>query len=228
VEEIKLQAVREMGVPEMPHHIATGSHMRAAVSVRETLEERALSWLKAKDDRSKEAAYCMRIIGTKARNAAKREPAKEKRKAVRKMLRRAGETPKTKSDWLREADKWFSRFIRLRDSKAVSDAHCVVCVTCQEIDYITDADNGHWIRRENWGTRFHENNCHSQCKKCNGFRGGEEYKHECAIAKLHGLNEPNHLRQIAKFNNRKPSAVELEAIAKKYEAKVTELGGWPE
>lgn len=29
MEEIKLQAVREMGVPEMTHHIATGSHMRA-------------------------------------------------------------------------------------------------------------------------------------------------------------------------------------------------------
>lgn len=208
-----------------PHHIATGSHMRAVVSVRETLEERALSWLKSKDDRSKEAAYCMRIIGTKARNAAKREPAKEKRKAVRKMLRRAGETPKTKSDWLREADKWFSRFIRLRDSDNYGNAPCVTCGAWRGVH---DIDNGHWIRRENWGTRFHENNCHSQCKKCNGLLGGEEYKHECAIAKLHGLNEPNHLRQIAKFNKRKPGAVELEAIAKKYEAKVTELGGWPE
>jgi hypothetical protein len=213
----------------MTYHIATSSHMRAVVSVRETLEERALSWLKSKDDRSKEAAYCMRIIGTKARNAAKREPAKEKRKAVRKMLKRAGETPKTKSDWLREADKWFSRFIRLRDSDGFIRGDKVGrCITCGITKFCTDFDNGHWIRRENWGTRFHENNCHNQCKNCNGFRGGEEYKHECAIAKLHGLNEPNRLRQIAKFNKRKPSAKELEAIAKRYEDKVTVLGGWPE
>jgi hypothetical protein len=210
--------------------------MRAVVSVRETLEERALSWLKSKDDRSKEAAYCMRIIGTKARNAAKREPARAKRIAERgarnKLLKAAGEKPtaKTRKAALRDADMWYSRFIRLRDSRPAGEKNrMAACVTCGKNDLIQFLECGHWRRRENWSVRFHHKNTHPQCNFCNNRRGGEELKHEAYILQRYGAHVVHTLKTMADAKyQRRPSNVELELLAKAYEKRVTELGGWPE
>lgn len=179
--------------------------------------------------RDKDAAYALRILETKARHAVGKAPAIAKRKAVRKLLRSAGETPKTKSDWLREADMWFSRFIRLRDARGPSfETSFGSCVTCGKVLFISDLENGHWIRRENWGTRFDERNCSIQCKTCNYYRGGREKEHEEFIAHKYGKDMPEKLRVIAKIKKRKPNTIDLEQIANHYKSLVEEMGGWPQ
>lgn len=202
------------------------------VYIRETLEERALRLCEQHLPKgSKEAAYVLRIIGTKARNAAKREPARQARLAVKQkrnaLLKAAGEEPtaKTKKSLLHEADKWFSRFIRLRDANG---AEFVRCFTCRNIVHIKEIQNGHWIRRENWGTRFNEINCHSQGVCCNFYKGGAEDMYEKRIEQRYGPSMPDKLRELAEKNKRRPTDAQLVEIAERYKAKVQELGGWPE
>lgn len=179
--------------------------------------------------RDKDAAYALRILETKARHAVGKAPKLAKRKATRKILRLAGVTPKTKSDWLRDADMWFSRFIRLRDSKIFPDGERYSqCRTCIKLYHISDIENGHWIRRENWGTRFDERNCNAQGPCCNHFKGGAEHAHEQYIANKYGKDMPEKLRVLAKNKKCKPTAGELEQIANHYQTKVTEMGGWPQ
>lgn len=202
---------------------------------RETLEERAESWLKSVSNGSKEAAYCLRIIGTKARNAAKRAPAREKRlahkQAVNKLRKAEGIKPtKTRKSLLRDADMWFSRFIRLRDSQTIGDGIKVCkCATCGLYRRIDVIDCGHWQRRENWDTRFDEMNTASQCRECNRYKGGKEIKFGEYVAKTYGQSVANRIiaRAQSKYQ-RRPSDTELETIAAKYKAKVEELGGWPD
>lgn len=62
------------------------------------------------------------------------------------------------------ADKYFSRYIRLKFSL---DGNCT-CYTCGTIKPILEVDNGHFMKRVHKATRYHENNCRPQCKTCNG------------------------------------------------------------
>jgi hypothetical protein len=178
----------------------------------------------------KDVAYALGVLGTKARQANARAPKREKRKMDRKTLKAAGEIGKTKSDWMREADKWFSRFIRLRDTRENSNGpRSGRCVTCGDHRIMADLDCGHWIRREHWGTRYDEKNCHAQCSfKCNNLGGGKEREHQEAIEKIHGQGTSTIIRIRSEDYRRKPTAKEFQAIADKYEKKVSELGGWPD
>lgn len=65
---------------------------------------------------------------------------------------------------MKNADTYFSRYIRLKHSK---DGKCT-CYTCGVIKDIKEVDNGHYMKREHKSTRYHENNCRPQCKTCNG------------------------------------------------------------
>lgn len=190
---------------------------------------RALALAKEHLPKCKDAAYIISLLETKAKRAQAKAPAKAKRVQVRRLLRRAGEVPKTKSDWMREADKWFSRFIRLRDTNENSNGpRSGLCVTCGDHRLMIDLDCGHWIRREHWGTRYHEKNCHAQCSyRCNNLGGGKEREHAQAIDRIHGVGTSDELLRISKTNKRKPGSFDFQAIAEKYEKKVLELGGWP-
>ena len=215
----------------MPMHIARNSDMR--MMVKPPQAQRAFD--KVKDAcaaqgmaNDKDIAYALGILGTKARQAKARAPKMEKRKMVRKTLKAAGEIGKTKSDWMREADKWFSRFIRLRDSDGNGNA---MCVTCGKFYTIQEIECGHWIRRAppkgSWGTRYEEHNAHSQGACCNRFDYGAEKKHEEKIIEMYGREEVWRLFAIARKEKQKPSAKGFQFFAEKYEKKVAELGGWP-
>lgn len=65
---------------------------------------------------------------------------------------------------MRLADKYFSRYIRLKYSNF---GKCT-CYTCGMIKDIKEVDNGHYMKREHKSTRYNENNCRPQCKICNG------------------------------------------------------------
>lgn len=57
-------------------------------------------------------------------------------------------------------DKVFSYYIRLRD--ADENGYCKCC-TCGKKFHWKKIQNGHWISRGKLSTRFHEQNCNSQC-----------------------------------------------------------------
>jgi hypothetical protein len=65
-------------------------------------------------------------------------------------------------------DGYFSQWVRRYHSK---DGYCS-CVSCGTSKRWQDVDAGHWISRVHLATRFHPLNVFPQCKRCNGFLGG--------------------------------------------------------
>jgi 5-methylcytosine-specific restriction endonuclease McrA len=68
-------------------------------------------------------------------------------------------------------DSIFSQYIRLRYSKN----EIATCVTCGKQDHWKKMQNGHFISRKHYATRWDEDNCQVQCSGCNVFRYGEQY-----------------------------------------------------
>lgn len=91
-----------------------------------------------------------------------------------------------------EADRWFSQFIRLRDSDANGIA---TCVTSGKRAHWTTMDCGHYVSRAKQSTRYDEQNCHAQSKMSNRFQGGHFVEHGNRIDELHGKGTAEKLRQ---------------------------------
>lgn len=106
-----------------------------------------------------------------------------KRKSMMQALSKAkpnsGDRLKAKA----KAWKWFSEFIRLRDSDAYGRAQCI---TCQRSGHWRTMDAGHFITRAKESTLFDERNVSCQCKGCNRFQGGKFFEHEQAIDRKFG------------------------------------------
>jgi len=101
-------------------------------------------------------------------NKAKTTREKDERKAHRK----AKERLKTRSDWLREAQVAFNRYIRARD-------HEKACISCDRRD-AAKWDAGHYKSVGAYTElRFNLLNCHKQCARpCNADLSGNiiEYR----------------------------------------------------
>ena len=108
---------------------------------------------------------------------------------------------KTISKLKKELDKWFSLYIRLRDSE---NGLCQ-CTTCGKVShYKQGMQNGHFQSRRFMATRYDDKNCQPQCVACNMFRGGEQYRFALAIDAKYGEGTAEELqykaRQIKKFS----------------------------
>lgn len=102
---------------------------------------------------------------------AKKEQAETKaRQASRKADRAKRESLKTRSDWIKDAQKEFNKFIRTRDA----GQPCICCGVHLERDAIGGGfDAGHY---RSVGSaphlRFDERNVHAQRKQCNRYGAG--------------------------------------------------------
>lgn len=129
--------------------------------------------------------------------------------------------PKRKSLKTLKKEAWnaFSKFIRQRD---MSDDGYIYCVTCGTPKEFGSTDAGHWLSRGWSATLFEETNVYGQCKPCNGFKGGRPDDMERHIAKIHGAEEVERLREL-KHQICKRTASDYEEIIKKYKKKYEEL-----
>lgn len=106
---------------------------------------------------------------------SKREKAERAAKKVeRQETRAARERLKSRSDHTRDAQDAFNAFIRARD-------HDKPCISCGTTNPPMTAggqwDAGHFKSRGAYPElRFNEDNCHKQCKVCNG--GGGRFAHK--------------------------------------------------
>jgi hypothetical protein len=107
---------------------------------------------------------------------------------------------KTITKLKKELDKWFSLFVRLRESN--NDGVCQ-CFTCGKIDHYKRMQNGHFQSRRHNSTRWGEINCQVQCPACNVFRYGEQYRFALNLDAKYGEGTAEELefkaRQITKF-----------------------------
>ena len=97
----------------------------------------------------------------------------------------------TRKGLVKKLDTIFSEFIRLRTANGNG---FVECVTCGKVDHWRSMDCGHFMSRKNISTRWHEDNCQVQCKSCNVFRYGEQYKYSVWL----GQEKADHLYNLSK------------------------------
>ena len=110
---------------------------------------------------------------------------KEKEKRDRKDYREKKEKLKTRSEWLKEAQVIFNRFIRMRD------AH-LPCVSCGQ--HRNSYDAGHY---RSVGAapqlRFNEDNVHKQCVHCNQHKSGNAIDYRINLVKRIGQDKVEYL-----------------------------------
>ena len=77
----------------------------------------------------------------------------------------------SKSLAMERADKYFSRYIRLKHSFVSNGRVICKCIVSDSIHDILKIDNGHFFSRYHKSTRYHEDNCRPQSKSSNRYRG---------------------------------------------------------
>ena len=112
-------------------------------------------------------------------------------------------------------DTIFSKYIRLRYA---DHAGMVECFTCGHRDHYKNVDAGHFQSRKHYATRWNEDNVQVQCKKCNMYYGGEQFKY----AKKLGEEKAEELWRLA-HETVKISDYELREMIQLYKEKVKQL-----
>ncbi len=118
-----------------------------------------------------------------------------------------------------KADKWFSRYIRIRD--AWDDGYCRCC-TCGKVQLPKEADCGHFIKRQHQNTRFDEMNAAAQCGRCNRFEQGRDADFERYLIDKYGADSIMILKAAGAMSKHR-SQWELDIIADIYKAKAKAL-----
>lgn len=111
---------------------------------------------------------------------------------IKKLLSRTPKTDKQRAK--AKADKYFSMFIRLRDSDEFGIA---TCITSGRRSHWKEGDCGHYISRAKEATRYNEKNCHFQSKQANRFQGGHFLEHGFRIEEKYGRGTCHSLAQKA-------------------------------
>jgi hypothetical protein len=79
---------------------------------------------------------------------------------------------------IKKLDANFSLYMRL---KYANKNGIVDCYTCGKSYHYKKIQNGHFISRKHYSTRWNENNCRPQCYSCNVMKYGEQYKFGVAL-----------------------------------------------
>lgn len=160
---------------------------------------------------------CAIDLGVAAKQKAHRlEQVKERRadKVKREKL-------KSRSDWTKEAQIEFNKYVRFRDA----GRGCISCgSTCSEGSIGGSGDAGHFRSRGSAPhLKFDERNCHLQCKHCNRYLSGNVADYRAGLVKRMGLDAV--LTLEADQEPRKYTVDELKAIKKHYAELAKQLKG---
>lgn len=140
---------------------------------------------------------------------------KQADKAERKERRKRLEDLKNRSDWLKDLQKWFNKFIRLRDK----DLPCISCGRFHQGKY----DAGHYKTvGGNPELRLNEDNCHSQCVPCNRYLHGNLVNYRVNLIERIGLERVEFLER-KDHPPLKLTTEEIKDLIKVYKAKCKEL-----
>lgn len=124
---------------------------------------------------------------------------------------------------MREADKWFSRLVRLQNSVIVDgEVYCKDIIT-GKIYAARNIDCGHLRSRANMSTRYSEDNCRPQNRSSNRFRG--EADKEIFQTNLEKEIGSERVKSLFEFNRTdwKFGMTELWIIAEECRYKVNQL-----
>lgn len=130
----------------------------------------------------------------------------------------------------KEADKWFSRYIRLRDSKYVDGQWIADCIThdrqlvvMEDGKWKKNAQNGHFLSRGFHIIRYNDFNCHTQCSHCNAWLDKKDMteRYTAAVSRLYGEDTVAELVALSKQENAqkyltKPELLQIIHDSKEY------------
>lgn len=151
---------------------------------------------------------------------AKREQEEQrKRSDERKADRAKREALKTRSDWMKDAQREFNRYIRLRDA----GKPCICCGLPLGLGEVGGAyDCGHY---RSVGSaphlRFDERNAHAQRKQCNRYGAGRAVDYRLGLIKRIGSEAVDELEAVQ--GAKKYLVDDLIAIRNEYRAKANAL-----
>lgn len=137
------------------------------------------------------------------------------------MFPRKKYKPSPRSRLMTKADKYFSLYIRYRDTKPWM-FRAGRCISCGKVVPFEKGDAGHYVNRQHMSLRYSEENVHFQCISCNRFDEGNIQDYRKSLVRMYGEEYVEKL-ESAKHITRKISDFELEAIAKEYKKKWEDL-----
>ena len=125
----------------------------------------------------------------------------------------------TRKKLIQRLDKVFSQWIRQKDA---DHRGYVECWTCGKVLHWSRVDAGHFQSRAKFSTRWDELNVKPQCKGCNGFRSGEQFKFARKLDAVYGQGTAEEIERISN-QTRKYSVEELEALVDVYNRRLRKL-----
>ncbi len=136
-------------------------------------------------------------------------------KEFKKETKRLKDKSKSKSDWLKEAQKEFNRYIRARDFYDP----CISCGTMKSVQYAA----GHYFTRgAHPELRFNEDNVHKQCNKyCNLENSGNIAAYRVKLKKKIGEERLRILE--GKHKQKNYTIDDIKEIKEKYKKLVKKL-----
>lgn len=122
-----------------------------------------------------------------------------------------GKKQKTIPELVEQADTWFSKMVRLRDSEPMNLQYIGTCITCSKTGTVAFLDDttgklrftkgwnaGHFVTRGNKVVRFNDENVNLQCAfRCNKMKSGETVKYRKALREKYGDKVPDELEKLA-------------------------------
>lgn len=154
---------------------------------------------------------CAMVMGKRKSEEARKKQAKADRLLQRQKL----QALKSRSDWLKDLQKVFNQFIRLRDK----DLPCISCGRYHQGQWHA----GHYRSRGAYPElRFDEQNVHKQCSVCNNHKSGNTTEYRINLVRKIGEKEVERL-EMKNHPPLKLTIDEIKALIKVYKAKVKEL-----
>ena len=123
-----------------------------------------------------------------------------------------------RSFYVKKLDAIFSKYIRRR----FAENDISECYTCGKTDHWKNLQCGHFMSRRFYSTRWDDKNCQVQCKGCNVFRYGEQFKFSVHLNKEYGEGTA----EMLEYNSKqllKISMPQLKLLILKYEELVKQM-----
>ena len=137
----------------------------------------------------------------------------DKAKKRREYDRKEREKLKTRSQWIKEAQSIFNRYIRERDNSKP-------CVSCGKFHNGQNHAGHYYTTSARPDLRYNDDNCHKQCQPCNTHLSGNIHGYRQELIRRIGKRRFNALEKVGRSDW---SIEEIKEIKKKYQQKIKEL-----
>ena len=125
----------------------------------------------------------------------------------------------SKKKLVKKLDAVFSKYIRWLYA---DDNGYVSCYTCGTTKHVSEMQNGHFQSRRHYATRWNEDNCRPQCKKCNIFSQGNIWIYGNKLKAEIGEEKLDKIIQLSKTTV-KTTEHEYKILIKVYTEKLKKL-----